>query len=167
MSIIVILTFVIGITGLVWIFFLRKKLRGSSKEQLTDKTLVARVQPVETEELFKNLMNDEKILFRDEQKNGFVLTIEKGHPHGKKIILIGTHVVAGRSPVNDITIDDPMCSDKHFKLELIAGEAVHLEDLGSTNGTFINGKTVLKAFLKENDLIKIGHTELRFTKDSD
>lgn len=162
----VILSLVIGMIGLLWIFFLRKK-AGSSPESLTEKTLVARVQPYQTDTLFKNLMNDEKALFRDEQKNGFALTIENGHPRGKKIILIGTHLVAGRSPVNEITIDDPMCSDKHFKLELLAGEAVHLEDLGSTNGTFINGKAVLKAMLKENDLIKIGRTELRFTKDAD
>lgn len=165
MSVIISLSFVIGILGLVGILFLRKK--NTSSETLTDKTIAARVQPYETDTLFKNLMNDEKILFRDEQKNGFALTIESGHPRGKKFVLIGTHVVAGRSPVNDITLDDPMCSEKHFKLEFVAGEAVHLEDLGSTNGTFINGKAVLKAALKENDLIKIGCTELRFTKDSD
>ena len=161
---IVISSFVIGAIGLLWILFLRKK-SCQIPEQLTDKTLAARVQPYQTDTLFKNLMNDEKVLFRDEQKNGFALTIENGHPRGKKIVLIGTHLIAGRSPVNEITIDDPMCSDKHFKLELLAGEAVHLEDLGSTNGTFINGKSVLKAMLKENDLIKIGRTELRFAKD--
>ena len=163
---ILILSLVIGALGLLWFFILRKK-SGPAPEKLTDKTLASRVQSYETDTLFKNLMNDEKILFRDEQKNGFALVIENGHPRGKKIVLIGTHLVVGRSPVNEITIDDPMCSEKHFRLELLAGEAVHLEDLGSTNGTFINGKPVSKAMLRENDLIKIGYTELRFIKDSD
>ena len=165
MSTLVLMIAVAGIIGLICFFSFRKK--GSPTEQFTDKTLAARVQSYETEELFKNLMNDEKVLFRDEQKNGFALVIEKGHPCGKKIVLIGTHLTAGRSPVNEITLDDPMCSEKHFKLEVVAGEAVHIEDLGSTNGTFVNGKAVSKAFLKENDLIKIGYSELRFIRDSD
>ena len=80
--------------------------------------------------------------------------------------MIGTHIIIGRSPVNDVTIDDPMISEKHCRINIIPDEPMQIEDLDSTNGTLINGKRMKKSGLKENDLIQIGKTKLRFVKEA-
>ena len=160
----------LSLVALAIILWWVKRRFGSSSpfmEGVREKTIPMFAQPTKTDSLFKNLQNDEKALFRDEQKNGFCLIVENGHPARKKFVLIGTHIIVGRSPVNDVTVDDPMSSEKHFRMEFEQDQPIFLEDLGSTNGTYVNGKRIRKVELHDNDLIKIGRTELRFRKDAD
>lgn len=66
----------------------------------------------------------------------------------------------GRSPDNDIHLDDPTVSGKHAVI-IYADEAI-LEDLKSTNGTRLNGNKVSRMQLFNRDLIGIGRHELEF-----
>ena len=66
----------------------------------------------------------------------------------------------GRSPDNDIHLDDPTVSGKHAVI--IHGDETFLEDLKSTNGTKLNGNKVSRMQLFNRDLVSIGRHELEF-----
>ena len=70
----------------------------------------------------------------------------------------------GRRPESDIHIDNLAVSGQHARVMTIAGDSF-LEDLDSTNGTFVNGKRVKKHALGAGDLITIGKHSLRFVAD--
>ncbi|MEZ5492435.1 MAG: FHA domain-containing protein [Gammaproteobacteria bacterium] len=67
----------------------------------------------------------------------------------------------GRKDDNDIRIDNLAVSGHHAKLLTIFGDSF-LEDLNSTNGTFVNGKSIDKHALQNGDVITIGKHELRY-----
>ena len=67
----------------------------------------------------------------------------------------------GRLPDNDIRIDNPAVSGHHALIINILNDSF-LEDLNSTNGTYVNGKLVKKHALQHGDMITIGHHALRF-----
>ena len=67
----------------------------------------------------------------------------------------------GRRPYNDIVIDNLAVSGEHAVLQLV-GRDVFIEDLNSTNGTYINGKAVKKQLLSHNDTVEIGKYKIRF-----
>ncbi len=67
----------------------------------------------------------------------------------------------GRLPDNDIRIDNPAVSGHHSLIINILNDAF-LEDLNSTNGTYVNGKLIKKHALANGDVITIGHHQLRF-----
>jgi len=69
-------------------------------------------------------------------------------------------ITIGKSAHNQIVIQDPYVSKEHLRLSLNAQGQYLLEDLGSTNGTFVNGKKVNSIFLQFNDIVKIGDTVL-------
>jgi len=69
-------------------------------------------------------------------------------------------IVIGRSSELDMVLVEDMVSRKHAKI-LIANGAITIEDLGSTNGTFVNGEKVKQARLKEGDRILIGTSILK------
>jgi pSer/pThr/pTyr-binding forkhead associated (FHA) protein len=63
-----------------------------------------------------------------------------------------------------IVIDDPSVSSRHAQLELV-GETYRLKDLGSTNGTKVNGVPITETVLKFEDRIRFGAIEARFEPD--
>lgn len=75
--------------------------------------------------------------------------------------LDGEDLAIGRRPENDIHIDNLSVSGRHARVMTIAGSSF-LEDLDSTNGTFVNGKKISKHPLSDGDLITIGTHSLRF-----
>jgi len=81
------------------------------------------------------------------------------HPLDKEVLTIG------RKEDNDICIENLAVSGHHAKLLTIFDDSF-LEDLESTNGTFVNGKAVQKHPLKNGDVISIGKHELRFINES-
>lgn len=71
----------------------------------------------------------------------------------------------GRDPLNDMIIDHPSSSRFHAQIQKLKGDYV-LEDLNSTNGTFVNGKPLSeRRVLKVGDVIRIGPTHLTFNMD--
>ena len=67
----------------------------------------------------------------------------------------------GRLPHNDIRIDNPAVSGHHSLVINILNDSF-LEDLNSTNGTYVNGKLIKKHALQHGDVVTVGHHQLRF-----
>ncbi|MFQ5661425.1 MAG: FHA domain-containing protein [Gammaproteobacteria bacterium] len=70
----------------------------------------------------------------------------------------------GRKPDNDIPIDNLAVSGKHALIITILDDSF-MEDLGSTNGSYVNGKLVKKHALKDGDVIAIGKHELKYVNE--
>ena len=68
----------------------------------------------------------------------------------------------GRLADNDVRIDNPTVSGHHSLIINILNDSF-LEDLNSTNGTYVNGKLIKKHALQHGDVITIGHHQVRFT----
>jgi predicted component of type VI protein secretion system len=79
--------------------------------------------------------------------------------------LVDDLVTIGRGPDNTIIIDNPSVSARHAHLQL-AGETYRLKDLGSTNGTHVNGKPVTETLLRFDDRIRFGAADVRYESDA-
>src|SRR5438045_6724036 len=75
--------------------------------------------------------------------------------------LVDDLITIGRGPDNTIVINNPSVSARHAQLQL-AGETYRLKDLGSTNGTHLNGKPVTETLLSFDDRIRFVVTVDRF-----
>ena len=82
----------------------------------------------------------------------------------KEVQLTKDKTTLGRRPYNDIVIDNLAVSGEHAVLQMIGAE-VFIEDLNSTNGTYINGKAVKKQQLRANDVIEVGKYKIKFLAD--
>jgi hypothetical protein len=71
----------------------------------------------------------------------------------------------GRRPYNDIVIDNLTVSGEHALLHKV-GQTVYIEDLNSTNGTYINGKAIRKQQLSPLDAVEIGRYKINFLLDT-
>ncbi len=67
----------------------------------------------------------------------------------------------GRKPHNDMQIDDTSVSKEHAVILTVGNDQI-LEDLGSTNGTFVNGTKIQKHILQNNDIIDVGRYQLKY-----
>ncbi|HZP92395.1 MAG TPA: FHA domain-containing protein [Burkholderiales bacterium] len=70
----------------------------------------------------------------------------------------------GRKPHNDIQIDNLAVSGEHAMIMTILNDSF-LEDLGSTNGTLVNGQPIKKHFLQNNDVIEVGKYKLKYLNE--
>ena len=70
----------------------------------------------------------------------------------------------GRKPTNDVQIENLAISGEHARVVTILNDSF-LEDMGSTNGTLVNGAPVKKHILQNNDLIEIGKYKLKFVAE--
>ena len=71
----------------------------------------------------------------------------------------------GRRPYNDVVIDNLAVSGEHAVLQM-SGNEVYLEDLNSTNGTFVNGKAVKKQLLNDSDMVEIGKYKIKYVNEA-
>jgi chromosome segregation ATPase len=76
--------------------------------------------------------------------------------------LLGRHTTIGRTPDNDVHIDAEFIS-RHHAVALRSGAKTVIEDLNSTNGTYVNGQRVNRRTLKDGDLVTLGKTEFRYS----
>jgi pSer/pThr/pTyr-binding forkhead associated (FHA) protein len=83
----------------------------------------------------------------------------------KEIPLTKERTTIGRKPHNDIQIDNLAVSGEHAVIVTILNDSF-LEDLGSTNGTVVNGNPVKKHFLQNNDVVELGKYKLKFVGDA-
>ena len=83
----------------------------------------------------------------------------------KEIPLSKERTMIGRKAHNDIQIDNLAVSGEHAVIVTILNDSF-MEDLGSTNGTLVNGNPVKKHFLQNNDVIELGKYKLKFIQEA-
>ena len=79
----------------------------------------------------------------------------------KEVQLTKDKTTLGRRPYNDVVIDNLAVSGEHAVLQMV-GTDTFIEDLNSTNGTYINGKAVKKQLLAHNDTVEIGKYKIKY-----
>ncbi|MFA6108078.1 MAG: FHA domain-containing protein [Candidatus Latescibacterota bacterium] len=85
-----------------------------------------------------------------------------GETERREYLLAEGERYIGRDPANDIVVDDEEVSAQHAQISC-AGEGFWVKDLGTTNGTFVNGQRIQEPTpLHDEDLVKIGRTMLQF-----
>jgi pSer/pThr/pTyr-binding forkhead associated (FHA) protein len=89
------------------------------------------------------------------------ITVIDGPDSGKVVQITSNRLVLGRKGA-DINLNDRLVSRRHALLESGSGRYL-LKDLGSTNGTFLNGMPVGMEFLRNGDEIQLGSTLIRFS----
>jgi len=72
----------------------------------------------------------------------------------------------GRAPRADFVVDAPLVSRLHCRLSIDVDNGLDVEDLGSTNGTFVNGRKVRRAPLRAGDTLKVGRVEFAVRADN-
>ena len=82
----------------------------------------------------------------------------------KEVQLTKERTTLGRRPYNDIVIDNLAISGEHAVLQMTAGQ-VYLEDLNSTNGTYVNGKATKKLLLQDGDVVEVGKYKIKFVNE--
>jgi two-component system cell cycle response regulator len=99
-------------------------------------------------------------LLGDEDERSAILTVLRGKRRGETFQLEGASSVLGRGDSTDIRLDDEGVSRLHAELIRLDDGAVQLRDLGSTNGTFVNGEKVTEQVLLDDDRVALGSTTL-------
>jgi pSer/pThr/pTyr-binding forkhead associated (FHA) protein len=82
----------------------------------------------------------------------------------KEVQITKDKTTLGRRPYNDMIIDNLAVSGEHAVLQMV-GNDVFIEDLNSTNGTYINGKAIKKQLLAHNDTVEIGKYKIKYLTD--
>jgi predicted component of type VI protein secretion system len=83
----------------------------------------------------------------------------------KEVQLTKDRTTLGRRPYNDIVIDNLAVSGEHAVMQM-TGNEVYLEDLNSTNGTYVNGKAAKKQLLAHNDTVEIGKYKIKYINEA-
>jgi hypothetical protein len=104
---------------------------------------------------------DPFVVGRPGQRTSHVLVVDG--PGTKHVLEQGSNVL-GRGTEADIRLPDTGVSRKHADVQLHGGTVV-VEDLGSTNGTLVNGRRVARQDLVDGDVIRIGHSVLVYRQD--
>jgi len=94
-------------------------------------------------------------------ERGAVLVVKKGPDAGERFVLLKDETTLGRDPQSDIFLNDITVSRKHARVDR-AGNAVKVADVGSLNGTYVNGERVDETELRSGDEIQIGKFKMVF-----
>jgi diguanylate cyclase (GGDEF)-like protein len=89
-----------------------------------------------------------------------VLTVLRGRRRGATFQIGSSVTVLGRGERSDVRLDDDGVSRRHAELVRLDDGAVQIRDLGSTNGTFVNGERVAERVLEDDDRVALGTTTL-------
>ena len=84
----------------------------------------------------------------------------------KEVKLTKERTTLGRRPYNDIVIDNLAVSGEHAVIHM-TDDGVEIEDLGSTNGTYVNAKAVTRQELRNGDIIQVGKYKIRFLQEAE
>ena len=90
-----------------------------------------------------------------------VVVAAMNYPPGSEFE-IGESATMGRAPSSDVPIEDPFASSAHARI-FPRGQFMYIEDMGSTNGTYLNGRQLRRPEqLKVADSVRIGETEYQY-----
>lgn len=92
---------------------------------------------------------------------GFRLLVLSGEMRGKEIDVLSDTIQIGKSRQCDVVLPDESVSRVHVEIRR-ENDAYRIVDVGSTNGTFVEGAKVSDGFLRPGDVLKLGKVELRF-----
>jgi two-component system, NtrC family, nitrogen regulation response regulator GlnG len=92
------------------------------------------------------------------------LIVSPGTREERLVVVEGNSVCLGSSPEADITLDDPHVSRQHCRIE-VSSKGVHIEDLGSRNGTLVNGTAVQMTILNSPATLTLGQTTIHLETD--
>lgn len=84
----------------------------------------------------------------------------------RELQLTKERTTLGRRPHNDIVIDHLAISGAHAVLHMTDGRAVEIEDLDSTNGTYVNSRPVKRQALHDGDLVELGKYKIHFLQEA-
>ncbi len=124
---------------------MEKESKNSKTESIKDKAIEYQ------EDISTSILEDIKKM--SPGKSGLVII--KGPNIGDKFLIDKTKITIGRIPESDIFLDDITISRKHAEI-IKKGDEFVIKDLGSLNGSYINGKIVDSAVLQNMDRIQIG-----------
>ena len=93
----------------------------------------------------------------------FLIAVAGGQP-GRVYPLARNTVLLGRNDNADIAISDPSVSGEHARI-INGSQGVEIEDLGSTNGTFVGGQRITRVRLRNGDRVVLGSVEFSFLND--
>lgn len=107
-------------------------------------------------------LNDEEheIVSRLSPHDG-MLIVHRGPSRGARFLLTDI-VTIGRSPESEVFLDDVTVSRKHAIVSRMQDRTFHLKDLGSLNGTYVNGHSTMEVHLSPGDEIQIGKFHMLF-----
>ena len=84
----------------------------------------------------------------------------------KEVELTKERTTLGRRPYNDIVIDNLAVSGEHAVIHM-ADDGVEIEDVGSTNGTYVNAMAVTRQELRNGDIVEVGKYKIRFLQEAE
>lgn len=106
-------------------------------------------------ESLSKLSEEERIVVSKLSSGDGMLIVHRGPIKGSRFLL-SEIVTVGRSPESEIFLDDVTVSRKHALVSKMQGKGFHLKDLGSLNGTYVNGSSAVEVTLTPGDEIQIG-----------
>ncbi len=89
------------------------------------------------------------------------IVVLRGHAEGMEYPLTGATTIIGRDKTADIVVKDSLVSRQHAAI-VYTDTGFVVKDLGSTNGTILNGKTVGQSPIANRDKVSIGDTTIQF-----
>lgn len=89
------------------------------------------------------------------------IVVLTGSHEGQEFKIIDENTCIGRHPSNQIVLDEQQISRNHARIEH-SGKGVVLRDLGSGNGTYIDGRKIIEHILEDGEIFRVGPIEMRF-----
>src|SRR4051812_11790873 len=86
---------------------------------------------------------------------GFTLTVAEGKERGREYTFSQAEICIGRTAENDLVLTEPGVSRKHVKIREDGGQ-FFIEDLGSANGTKVNGNPITEDEIRDGDQVQVG-----------
>lgn len=109
---------------------------------------------------------DDVVVHLDDLPVGGSLVVRNGEQTGTALDLSATITRLGRHPESEINLDDITVSRRHAEIERTARGHV-VRDVGSLNGTYVNGKRIDEALLQQGDELQVGKFRLLYHQNAD
>lgn len=113
-------------------------------------------------ESLQKLGDEDRQIIEKMAPENAMLIVHRGPSKGSRFLLTMQGSTIGRSPENEIFLDDVTVSRKHAQIIAVGAGLFTLKDLGSLNGTYVNNESVAEASLATGDEIQIGKFHMLF-----